>query len=210
MLFAAATRSAPQRLADSRHRAQLNFRELAERFEQLSQVLPDALRCVQDVKEMQVRGCVCSRVRVRARAWIRERVRARPRRVRAQAYQALTASRTLVQGATSERLEVLEGRMQSEEAYLTSLQELQEAVISQSGTIQDDIKVRLAAFPDGMRRRGRSHRWVLAALMLEVARTHTPGADGATAAGPGRARKIPARKSARRGAAKAVNNRATA
>jgi hypothetical protein len=52
-----------------------------------------------------------------------------------------------LQGATSQRLEVLEGRMQSEEAYLTSLQELQEAVISQSGTIQDDIKVRLYRLP---------------------------------------------------------------
>eukprot|EP00285_Hemiselmis_virescens_P012682 CAMPEP_0173393132 /NCGR_PEP_ID=MMETSP1356-20130122/21934_1 /TAXON_ID=77927 ORGANISM="Hemiselmis virescens, Strain PCC157" /NCGR_SAMPLE_ID=MMETSP1356 /ASSEMBLY_ACC=CAM_ASM_000847 /LENGTH=283 /DNA_ID=CAMNT_0014351107 /DNA_START=74 /DNA_END=921 /DNA_ORIENTATION=+ len=31
----------------------LNFRELAERFEHLSQVLPDALRCVQEVKQMQ-------------------------------------------------------------------------------------------------------------------------------------------------------------
>jgi hypothetical protein len=37
--------------------------------------------------------------------------------------------------------------MQSEEAYLTSLQELQEAVISQSGTIQDDVKVRLYCLP---------------------------------------------------------------
>ena len=86
-----------------RLREQLNFRELADRFEQLSQVLPDALRLVQEVKELQ--------------------------------------------GATSQRLEVLEGRMQSEEAYLTSLQELQEAVISQSGTIQDDIKVPLYRLP---------------------------------------------------------------
>lgn len=31
----------------------LNFRELAERFEHLSQVLPDALRCVQEVKQLQ-------------------------------------------------------------------------------------------------------------------------------------------------------------
>jgi len=63
-------------------------------------VLPDALRCIQEVKE--------------------------------------------IQGATSQRLEVLDGRMQGEESYLTSLQELQEAVVSQSGTIQDDITVQLA------------------------------------------------------------------
>eukprot|EP00281_Chroomonas_sp_CCMP1168_P020171 CAMPEP_0206221802 /NCGR_PEP_ID=MMETSP0047_2-20121206/5617_1 /ASSEMBLY_ACC=CAM_ASM_000192 /TAXON_ID=195065 /ORGANISM="Chroomonas mesostigmatica_cf, Strain CCMP1168" /LENGTH=317 /DNA_ID=CAMNT_0053644577 /DNA_START=142 /DNA_END=1092 /DNA_ORIENTATION=+ len=31
----------------------LNFRELADRFEHLSQVLPDALRCVQEVKQIQ-------------------------------------------------------------------------------------------------------------------------------------------------------------
>ena len=31
----------------------LNFRELADRFEHLSQVLPDALRCVQEVKQVQ-------------------------------------------------------------------------------------------------------------------------------------------------------------
>jgi len=39
---------------------------------------------------------------------------------------------------------VLEGRQQSEEAYLSSLQELQEAILSQSATIQDDIKDRMA------------------------------------------------------------------
>ncbi|EKX48946.1 hypothetical protein GUITHDRAFT_105573 [Guillardia theta CCMP2712] len=31
----------------------LNFKELADRFEHLSQVLPDALRCVQEVKQLQ-------------------------------------------------------------------------------------------------------------------------------------------------------------
>jgi len=44
----------------------LNFKELAERFEHLSQILPDALRCVQEVKELQVCGyegaCVCVRL----------------------------------------------------------------------------------------------------------------------------------------------------
>jgi hypothetical protein len=38
----------------------------------------------------------------------------------------------------------IEGRQQSEEAYLSSLQELQEAILSQSATIQDDIKDRMA------------------------------------------------------------------
>jgi len=77
----------------------LNFRELADRFEHLSQVLPDALRCVQEVKT--------------------------------------------IQASVQERLEILEGRMQSEESYLSSLQELQDAVLSQSGTLQDDIKERI-------------------------------------------------------------------
>lgn len=40
----------------------LNFRELADRFEHLSQVLPDALRCVQEVK--QVQGSVQERLEV--------------------------------------------------------------------------------------------------------------------------------------------------
>ena len=148
-------RSLPRRrLADSRYRAQLNFRELAERFEQLSQVLPDALRCVQEVKEMQVRGGVLAFWRVRTGLDQREGARALARaRAGMLGPRPSPASRTRVQGATSERLEVLEGRMQSEEAYLTSLQELQEAVISQSGTIQDDIKVRLSACPDRKRRR---------------------------------------------------------
>ncbi len=34
------------------------------------------------------------------------------------------------------KLDILEGRQQSEEAYLSSLQELQEAVMSQAGTLQ--------------------------------------------------------------------------
>ena len=77
----------------------LNFRELAERFEHLSQVLPDALRCVQEVKDLQA--------------------------------------------SVQERLDVLEGRQQSEEAYASSLKELQEAIESQSFTLQEDIKERM-------------------------------------------------------------------
>lgn len=50
-----------------------------------------------------------------------------------------------------ERLEILEGRQQSEEAYLASLQELQEAVLSQSVTLQDDIKDRVAQLRQVMR-----------------------------------------------------------
>jgi len=78
----------------------LNFKELAERFEHLSQVLPDALRCVQEVKDMQ--------------------------------------------SSVQERLDVLEGRQQSEEAYAASLKELQEAIESQSITLQEDIKERMS------------------------------------------------------------------
>ena len=50
-------------------------------------MLPDALRCVQEVKQ--------------------------------------------IQQSVQERLDILEGRQQSEEAYLSSLQELQEAIMSQ-------------------------------------------------------------------------------
>eukprot|EP00802_Teleaulax_amphioxeia_P009538 Tamp_09557.p1 GENE.Tamp_09557~~Tamp_09557.p1 ORF type:complete len:256 (-),score=27.35 Tamp_09557:997-1764(-) len=94
---------------------------------------------------MQVRGGVLAFWRVRTGLDQREGARALARaRAGMLGPRPSPASRTRVQGATSERLEVLEGRMQSEEAYLTSLQELQEAVISQSGTIQDDIKERMA------------------------------------------------------------------
>ncbi len=47
------------------------------------------------------------------------------------------------QGSVSKRLEVLDGRLKSEEAYLSSLHELQEAIVSQRGTVEDDIKERI-------------------------------------------------------------------
>eukprot|EP00960_Hanusia_phi_P016101 474203-Hanusia_phi.AAC.4 len=65
----------------------LNFKELADRFEHLSQVLPDALRCVQEVKQLQGTVQVCC---------------------------SLFYERPLT--SSQERLTVLEGRQQSEES----------------------------------------------------------------------------------------------
>ena len=74
----------------------MKFSELAERFEHLSQVLPDMLKCVQEIKTMQ--------------------------------------------SSVGERVEILERRQQSEEAYLASLQELQEAVRTQAATLYQNIR----------------------------------------------------------------------
>ncbi len=40
-------------------------------------------------------------------------------------------------------MDILEGRQASEEAYLASLQELQDAILSQSATLQDDVRERI-------------------------------------------------------------------
>ena len=78
----------------------LKFSELAARFEHLNQVLPDMLRCVHEVKDLQK--------------------------------------------SVAERLELLERRQQSEEAHLSSLQELQEAIRSQSEILQQNVKESMA------------------------------------------------------------------
>ena len=74
----------------------LKFSELAARFEHLNQVLPDMLRCVQEVKGLQK--------------------------------------------SVAERLELLEKRQEGEEAHLSALQELQEAIRSQSESLQLNVK----------------------------------------------------------------------